>query len=161
MQQLGKEMTRLLRTCNVVGFVLHPHTTRHGEPERIRQCVGTRKRREHETDSRYRSNLGVEFVDERIPIGLAHAMSVGECIPREIPTKRNERIRVFRASQWRDVAFDQQYVMSIVFNGIRTTPGKRRIDRHAGAASGTSQAPNDWWCRLWIGAQHVNQRRGD
>ena len=113
-QQLGEEVTRFLRTRHVVRLVFHPHSTVLCEAECVRQLVGARKRREDEAGASDAGNLLVEFFDERVAVVFAHAVGVGEGIPCEIATKRDERVLVLGAAQRRDVALDEQHMVTIV-----------------------------------------------
>ena len=82
--------------------------------------------------------MRVEFNNECLTIDFTHAVGVGERIPRQITTKRDERVHMFAATQWGDITFDQQHMVAIVADGIWAAPRQRRINWHAGAAGSTT-----------------------
>ncbi len=122
MQQLGEEMPRLLRTRHVARLVFHPHAARRGEAERVAQRVGARERSEDEAGAGDTRDFRVEFFDERVAVGFVHAVRRGEGVPCEISPERDERVGVLGASQWRDVALDEEHVVAVVVGGVRTAP---------------------------------------
>ena len=94
MQQLRKNMSCFLRTSDIVRLVFYPDSALLTKSQGIAQCVITQERRSSKTHASDLCHLVIKILNNFRARFKVKTQSCSKRIPRQIPLKSNERIRV-------------------------------------------------------------------
>ena len=95
-------MTTFVTAGDLCCLVLHPHTAVDVEAQCVAECVGSPERGDVKASACHRGDVGIHLLDQRDARRLGHAVCCSKSIPREVGTKRDERVGVVGSSQGRE-----------------------------------------------------------
>ena len=121
-------MPSLVAAGDIASLVFDPDPTVFGEAQRVTQGIGPIERRAVEAGSGDSSDVYVNLPNHRRACDLGHPVRRRETVPREVRLKRDERVDVVVASQWRDALNELQRMMRIGVVGAWASPDQRRGD---------------------------------